>query len=422
MSKHIVIVGGGVIGLCAAYYAQRFGHQVTLLERGAASHDSCSLGNAGMITPSHFTPLAAPGMVAMGLRMMFNPESPFYIRPRLDRDLMDWGWKFYRAATAAHVARSAPLLRDLNLSSRACYEELAAESGNEFGLVKRGMLMLCATEERLQEEAELVEAAHKLGLDAEILTPQQTAQRDPGIRMTIAGATHFTQDCHLSPQKFLAGLTENILTNGGQILWETEVRGWKTAGARIAAAVTDRGEIEADEFVLAGGAWTMETARNLGLNLPMQAGKGYSLTLNQPKQAPTICSILTEARVAVTPMGDTLRFAGTMEIAGMRQGTNPARVNGILKSIPRYFPDFHPDDFRDSLAWNGLRPCSPDGLPYIGRSARYTNLAIGTGHAMMGLSLGPITGKLLAEVLSDAPLSLPLDLLSPDRYMKKNSF
>ena len=416
--KRIVILGGGVIGLCAAYYAQKFGHHIILLERGAAAHDACSLGNAGMITPSHFTPLAAPGMVGMGLRMMFNPESPFYVRPRFDRDLINWGWKFYRAANASHVERSAPLLRDLNLASRACYEELAAESGNEFGLVRHGMLMLCATEKRLHEEAELVEAAHKLGLDAEVLTPQQTAQRDPGIRMTIAGATHFTQDCHLSPQKFLAGLTEKILENGGEILWETEVQGWKTAGNKITAAETNRGEIEADEFVLSGGAWTMETARKLGLNLPMQAGKGYSLTLNQPKQSPTICSILTEARVAVTPMGDTLRFAGTMEIAGMGQETNPARVNGILKSIPKYFPDLQPDDFKDTPVWNGLRPCSPDGLPYLGRSARFANLAIGAGHAMMGLSLGPITGKLLAEILSDAPLSLPLNLLSPDRYAK----
>ena len=419
MAKRIVIVGGGVIGLCAAYYAQKFGHQVILLERGAAAHDSCSLGNAGMITPSHFTPLAAPGMVAMGLRMMLNPESPFYVRPRLNRDLMDWGWKFYRAANAAHVARSAPLLRDLNLASRACYEELAAESGAEFGLVKRGMLMLCATEKRLHEEVELVEAAHQLGLDAEVLTPEQTAQRDPGIRMTIAGATHFTQDCHLSPQKLLAGITRKILENGGEILWETEVKDWKKGGNQISAAVTNRGEIEADEFILAGGAWTMETARKLGLNLPMQAGKGYSLTLNNPKQSPTICSILTEARVAVTPMERTLRFAGTMEIAGMGQETNPARVNGILKSIPKYFPDFTPDDFQDTPVWNGLRPCSPDGLPYIGRSARFRNLAIAAGHAMMGLSLGPITGKLLAEILSDVPLSLPLNLLSPDRYTEK---
>ena len=156
---------------------------------------------------------------------MLHPESPFYVRPRLDKDLIDWGWKFYRAANAAHVARSAPLLRDLNLASRACYEELAAESGNEFGLVKRGMLMLCKTETRLHEEAGLVEAARKLGLEADVLTPQQAAERDPGIRMAIAGATHFPQDCHLSPQKFLAGLTAKILENGAKILWGTDVTG-----------------------------------------------------------------------------------------------------------------------------------------------------------------------------------------------------
>ena len=411
-----MIVGGGVIGLCAAYYAMRRGHRVTILERGEPAHDSCSLGNAGMITPSHFVPLAAPGMVSMGLRMMLNPESPFYIRPRFSKDLFSWGWKFYRAANAAHVARSAPLLRDLNLASRRCYEDLAAESGNEFGLVKRGLLMLCRTEERLHEEAKMAKMACELGLQADVLTPEQTARLDPGIRMDIVGAVHFADDCHLSPGKFIEGLTRDLLTNGAEFRWNTEVIGWNIKENKIAAVRTVDGEITADEYVLTGGAWAPQIVRELGLNLPMQAGKGYGLTLPRPKQQPNLCSILAEARVAVTPMGEALRFAGTMEIAGMGQETNPARVSGILKSIPKYFPDYTPEDFRNLPVWNGLRPCSPDGLPYIGRTSRFANLVIGTGHAMMGLSLGPITGQLLAEILSDEAPSIPLNLLRPDRY------
>lgn len=394
----------------------RRGHRVTILERGEPAHDSCSLGNAGMITPSHFVPLAAPGMVSMGLRMMLNPESPFYIRPRFSKDLFSWGWKFYRAANAAHVARSAPLLRDLNLASRRCYEDLAAESGNEFGLVKRGLLMLCRTEERLHEEAKMAKMACELGLQADVLTPEQTARLDPGIRMDIVGAVHFADDCHLSPGKFIEGLTRDLLTNGAEFRWNTEVIGWNIKENKIAAVRTVDGEITADEYVLTGGAWAPQIVRELGLNLPMQAGKGYGLTLPRPKQQPNLCSILAEARVAVTPMGEALRFAGTMEIAGMGQETNPARVSGILKSIPKYFPDYTPEDFRNLPVWNGLRPCSPDGLPYIGRTSRFANLVIGTGHAMMGLSLGPITGQLLAEILSDEAPSIPLNLLRPDRY------
>lgn len=418
--KSIAIVGGGVVGLCSAYYLRQAGHEVTVIERGAPTHDSCSLGNAGLVTPSHFLPLAAPGMVMMGLKMMLNPRSPFYIRPRLDGDLMRWAWGFVRAANAAHVERAAPILRDLNLASRELYAELydrmQKESDTDFGLVKRGLLMLCKTEERLHEEAEAAELAHKLGLAAETLTAKQAAERDPNVTMDIVGAVYFPQDCHLVPQKFLAGLTRELDKSGVTWQWQTEVTGWRTEGNRIAAVQTTQGEISADEFVLAGGSWSGLTVKPLGLRLPMQAGKGYSLTLKNPPQLPSLCSICTEARVAVTPMNDTLRFAGTMEIAGINTDINPKRIEGILASIPRYFPRFSADDFKDTPAWSGLRPCSPDGLPYLGRTAKFSNLVLATGHAMMGLSLGPITGKLVSEVISGQTSSLDLTLLSPDRY------
>ena len=414
--KSIVIVGGGVIGLCTAWYAMQKGHRVTILERGTPEHDACSLGNAGMIVPSHFVPLAAPGMVSLGLRMMLQPQSPFYVRPRLNRDLLRWGWEFCRTANKAHVERSAPLLRDLNLASRACYEQLADLTGNEFGLVKKGLLMLCKSEQTLQEEAHQAERAHDLGLPAEVLSPAQAAQIDPGLRMDIAGAVYFPQDCHLSPQKFVAGLTRALEAGGACFRWQAEVTGWRTNDSRIEAVITSQGEYEEDEYVLAGGTWSPSVIADLRLRLPMQAGKGYSITLPHPRQRPAICSILTEARVAVTPMGDSLRFGGTMEIAGLDTSINQARVQGILHAIPRYFPEFTPDDFKDLPVWSGLRPCSPDGLPYIGRFARYQNLSAATGHAMMGISLGPITGKIMAEILSNEPTSLNIQALSPDRY------
>ena len=167
---------------------------------------------------------------------------------------------------------------------------------------------------------------------------------------------------------------------------------------------------------MCGGSWSPVIARDLGLNLPMQSGKGYSLTLPKPRQLPQICAIFTEARVAATPMGNTLRFGGTMEIAGLNEEINPVRVQGIIKSVPKYYPDFTPQDFEGVRPWRGLRPCSPDGLPYVGRTARYSNLCLATGHAMMGLSLGPITGRLIAEILSDETPSIQIGLLNPDRY------
>jgi D-amino-acid dehydrogenase len=355
-------------------------------------------------------------MVSLGLRMLGNPKSPFYIRPRLDRALFDWGFKFIRAANAGHVARSAPLLRDLNLASRGCYEEFATRFGNEFGLVQKGLLMLCKTEATLHEEAETAALARKLGLPAEVLTAKQAAAIDPDIQMDIAGAVYFLKDCHLSPQKFVAGLTHDLEASRADIRWSTEVTGWRVGQGRIEAVQTNRGEVTADEYVVAGGAWSPTIARDLRVRIPIQAGKGYSITLPCPRQLPTLCSILTEARVAVTPMGQTLRFGGTMEITGLDQSISQPRVQGILDSIPRYFPAFQASDLRDLPVWSGLRPCSPDGLPYIGRFGRYANLSAATGHAMMGLSLGPITGKLMAAILSDDRPEIDITLLSPDRY------
>ncbi len=331
-----------------------------------------------MLVTSHFVPLAAPGMVAQGLKWMWNPASPFYVKPRLSRELLDWGIEFWRAATPEHVRRAAPLLRDLSIASHRCFEELAALPGSDFGLVRKGLLMLCRTAHALDEEARTAEYGRTLGIASEVLDARQAAALDPGIRMDVAGAVYFPKDCHLTPDHFVTQLQDRVAAEGVDFLWSTDVTGWRVEGGRTIRAATTRGggAVEADEFVLCGGAWSPLLARELGLRLPMQAGKGYSLTLRQPRQLPAICAILTEARVAVTPMGGALRFAGTMEIAGLNEDINPVRVRGIIAAATKYYPEFEPSDFDGVAPWRGLRPCSPDGMPYIGRTAKCANLSI----------------------------------------------
>jgi len=415
--KRIVIVGGGVIGLCSAYYCAKRGHRVTVIDAGDGEH-GCSHGNAGMIVPSHFTPLAAPGMVALGLKWMWNPESPFWIKPRLSWELLDWGLKFWRSATAEHVRRSAVVLRDMHLASRACFEEIAAECGNDFGLVKKGLLMLCKTQHALDEEAETAKAANELGIPAQVLDARQTAALDPAVRMDVAGSVYFPKDCHLSPSAFMRSLRKLFENLGVTLRDRSEVTRWEVThgGRRIATVRCGDEVIEADEFVLAAGSWSPELARDLGLRLLMQAGKGYSLTLERPRELPQICSILTEARVAVTPMGSSLRVGGTMEIAGNDTSINPRRVSGIIKAMPAYFPEFRVEDFTGLKPWVGLRPCSPDGLPFLGRSANHENLIIATGHAMMGLSLGPVSGRLVSEIVSGEQSEIDVAMLAPGRW------
>jgi len=418
--KHIVITGGGVIGLAIADAAARRGHRVTILERSARPGTSCALGSAGMIVPSHFIPLAAPGAVALALQWMWNPESPLYIRPRLSFALLTWGWRFLRAATAGHVHRAAPLLRDLQLASRSSFEDWASRFDDAFGLTTKGLLMLCRTSDGLHEEAKTADMARSLGVPAEVLTPSQTATLEPAMRFDVAGSVYYPRDCHLVPELLVAALIRSVEDAGVEIAWETAPKRWRVTGDRVTAVETDDRTIEADEFVLAAGVWSSDIAEQLGVEVAMQAGKGYSLTLPAPPRLPAICAILTEARVAVTPMGSSLRVGGTMEIVATPERTdeqvNPARVRGITRAMTEYCPDFTLDDFRDVPVWSGLRPCSPDGLPYIGRFARYANLSAATGHGMMGVSLAPVTGKLMAEILSDEAPSIDIGALSPDRH------
>jgi D-amino-acid dehydrogenase len=415
-SKHIVIIGGGIMGLSSAYYLAQRGYQITIIDRGAPGTANCSFGNAGYVTPSHVVPLASPGMVMMGLKWMRDPESPFYVRPRLATDLLSWGWRFYRAGTKAHVERSAPLLYQLNMASRACFEAWDDELGQSFSFEKKGMMLLCKSQHALDEEAEVAHLAQSLGLRVEVLDAKQTQERNPNVKLDACGAVYYADDCHMAPQKLMARLQAKLEAQNVTFRWNTEVTGWNHNEQRIKAVVTSEGEVNGDEFVLCGGSWSTVTARGLGLKIPIQAGKGYNLTLPQPHSRPAVPMIFVERRVAVTPMGDQLRFAGTMEIAGLNTDINPARIRGIKKSVPLYFPEFSDADFKDVQPWVGLRPCTPDGLPYVGRTRRYDNLCIATGHAMVGLSLGPITGQIIAQTIAGETPPFAMAQLDPDRY------
>lgn len=415
--KHVVVCGGGIVGLCCAYYLARDGHQVTLLERDAEDHDACAGGSAGYVSPSHVIPLAAPGMVALGLKWMLSSRSPFYIKPRLDAELLRWGWHFMRSCNDGNVARGAPVLADLCLRSRELFCEFDDAMRAEFQFAQHGVMNVCKTQETLDHEAHgLARLANENGVEARVLNAREAAAVEPGAKMDIVGAVYFPGDAHLTPRRFTTVLTRLLRAAGVTLRFNSPVTGWRTAGARLSAAVTPGGDVPADEFVLAGGSWSPSMLAGLGVRLPLQAGKGYSLTLEQPRLKLKTSMILTEARVAVTPMGETLRFGGTMEISGLNSPPRPERVQQIIQSAPKYLPEMREDDFSGVTAWHGLRPVSPDGLPYVGRFVRHENLLAACGHAMLGVTLAPITGRLIAEVVGGRKPSIALETLRPDRF------
>lgn len=415
MSKSVVVIGGGVVGLCSAYFLAKAGHKVTLLERGGPHHDCCSLGNAGMVVPSHFEPLAAPGMVGYGIRMMLRRNSPFGFKPSINSDLVRWGWLFAKSCNSENVERGSRLLRDLNMASRTLYQEMAAASGNAFGLEECGLVMLCATQKAFDAESKLADLARSLDLKVDVLNKSDVENLEPTVRLNAVGAVHFLDDCHLNPVALVQWLQAETQRLGVEHRFNSAVTGAMVENGRVKALQTPAGDVTADEYVLAAGAWSGKLAMGLGFRMPMQGGKGYSsdLPVSVP---PKHCFILVEARIAVTPIADKLRFAGTMEIVGDDLSVNPRKHQGILDSIPRYMPDFAPQDFRDLGVWSGLRPCSADGLPYLGRPAHLSNLVVATGHSMMGVSMAPVTGRVVADLVEESVPGFNLAPLIPDRF------
>jgi D-amino-acid dehydrogenase len=405
-----------VIGLSCALFLLERGQRVTLVERGGPDHDCCSLGNAGFISPSHIVPLSAPGIVGRALRWMGDPTSPFYVRPRVDPALVAWGVRFWRASRPDRARRAEPVLRDLALRSRELFLSLAEQTGDAFSLVREGLLILFRNGHALEEEVAVAERVRELGMPATVLDANGVAALEPGLTLDAVGGVHYPLDAHILPERFHAAMSRLVAERGGTFVWNAELSGLHVEGRRVRAARTACGEIEGDEFVLAAGAWTPLLLRPLGLKLPLQPGKGYSLTLETPRELPRRSLILAEARIAITPMGPRLRVGGTMELAGYDLGISPPRIRGILRSFTRYLPAFAPEDFNSVRPWAGLRPCSPDGLPYVGRFERFENLSVAAGHAMMGLSLAPVTGELIGQILLGERPSIDPAPLRPDRY------
>jgi D-amino-acid dehydrogenase len=415
MSKAIII-GGGIIGLFSAYYLNKSGWDVEVVDRGDLS-DNCSYGNAGMITPSHFVPLAAPGMVEQGIRWMFNSKSPFYVKPSFNPELVGWGLKFLKSATKKHVDRSAGALRDISMISKKLYSEFERDSEIEFGLEDKGILMLFKSPKMAEEEQHLAETATNLGLDAQYLTPEQCGKLQPGVELDILGAVHYHCDAHLYPNKLMPALIKYLEGKGVMIHRNEEIVKIAHEAGKVTSISSKDKEFKGDAYVLAGGAWSPAIAKMAGLKVPLMPGKGYSFMVPQDgSKRMTIPSILCEARVAVTPMNGSIRYGGTMEVGKINDQVNMNRVKGIVESVPKYFPNFKPELPQIKDIWFGFRPVSPDGMPYIGLSSKYNNLAIATGHAMIGLSLGPATGKIINDVLNGTRPGMNIDVFSPGRF------
>lgn len=412
----MVVIGGGIIGLCSAYYLQKEGHEVTVIDKSDFT-SGASYVNAGYITPSHIIPLAAPGIITKGLKWMLNPASPFYMKPRLNSDFLKWAWAFKKSATHKKVAESMKVIRDINVLSRELYQEMKNSGDFDFHYEHRGLLMAYQHEKYGEEEWNVGQKAIELGLEVEHLSAQQVQELQPNANLNVKGAVYYHCDAHMTPHDFMRDMLAYLKSQGVEILANEEVKDLEVANKSITKLITDKREIQADEFVLAAGSWSSLLSKKLGINLLLQAGKGYRINVAR-ETGIRLPTILIEAKVAVTPMQGLTRFAGTMEIAGINHKINPVRVNAIAQAASKYFEGLQITEQEKADAQCGLRPVTPDGLPYIGKTDKCKNLVFATGHAMMGWSMGPATGKLVTEIVDGNKTPLRLKLYNIDKRLE----
>jgi D-amino-acid dehydrogenase len=410
-----LVIGGGAVGICCSHYINDLGKQVAVVEKDGICSGS-SYGNAGLIVPSHSIPLAAPGVISQGLKWMFNPAGPFYIKPRFQRDLLSWLWKFRSACNRHHVQRSIPVLRELSFASLKLFDELATIAGDDWGYEKNGAITLFNTHKGFEHSVKEARLLRHHGVDNRIIPKSELKEFIGEMRTTAIGGVFFPQDAQLDPEKFVRRLARFVAKKGVNLLTSVEVIGFETAGRMVKAVKTTRGDIAVEEVVLAGGAWSPEIARDLQLKLWIEPAKGYSLTFKRPARCPATPFNLAEARVFYTPMADTVRLSGTLALCGFDLSIDRRRTQAILNAVPEYLPDLNPRTLELVEIWRGLRPCSPDGLPYIGRPARYDNVIIAAGHGMLGISLAPITGKIIARLTENEIPPIDMAAVSIERF------
>lgn len=413
MSK-IVIVGGGVVGLFTAWYLKKEGADVTVVDRGDFT-DGCSFGNAGLIVPSHIIPMASPGMLKKGLKNLFRPSSPVSARIAPDADLIRWYLKFTGAATTKHVQESIPVLKELSVFSKSLYVDLKDSGELDFPFWRNGLLMLYKSQHAGDELFEEAELARQAGLQVDDLSADDIHKLEPNCLPAVSGGVHYHSDDHLNPSELMHALVTTLEKSGVTLVRNCKVTKIRLDGSKAVAIETESGEFEFDQLVVTAGIWSSEILKQLKSRVAVQPGKGYSFKV-KTKAAINYPALLADANVAVSPLGGGItQFGGGMEVGYDGYKIKQARVKQIIKAVGEFYPTEGGMEISEDQIWQGHRPCSFDGLPFIGKVPAYSNVFAGTGHSMMGVTLAPATGKLISELITGKASSLELHPFRIDR-------
>ena len=409
------MIGGGAIGVASAYYLGRSGWQVTVVDSGEIGR-GCSYGNSGLITPSHSHPLPGPGVVRQAIHWMLQRDSPFYVRPRLDPAFLSWGWRFRRYCSSEASEQGFQALLRLGRASLQLYDELAQTHSLDFFYQNKGLLHVYQSRkgaEGARREQETLEAS---GFTTQLLSRQETIDFEPALNDRVQAGLFIEGDAHGHCYDYVQCMASEVRGLGGSFLTQRAVSSITVERGRVTRVLTasPEEEIPADLVVLAAGSWTSSLAAPLGIRIPLQPAKGYSCTIDSYPGSPKVPFLLPENRVIVTPFAERLRFGGTLELAGFDLSLNERRYKAVVRGGREVLKE--PVPMKNEESWCGLRPLLPDGLPIIDRARHTDGLIVATGHAMLGFTHSPITGKLVAELANDQTPSVSLAPFRLDRF------
>lgn len=415
MSRRVVaVVGGGVVGLCAAYYLEQQGDcEVVVVDAGSAGHGA-SWGSGGWIVPSLSGPIPAPGVISYTLRSLGRRSSPVYLAPRFSPALVRWMWGFWRKCNGDAHAKGMEATAELNRPTMQLFDEMQA-NGVEFRMWRDGMLFAYLDPAGAEAEVSYLQPLAEFGVQVPraVLTRDEVHALEPALGPDVSAGVMVEGERHVDPGEFTDALSRHLRAKGVRIIERSPVTGFRTDGERVRSVQTAVGDTEVDQILLAAGAWTTPVARLLGSRVPMQAGKGYSFSI-RPGDPPRRPLYLAEARVGLSPLGDRLRVAGTMELSGLNLRLDPRRLDAIEAGARRYLADW--PEGRRSDEWTGMRPVPPDGQPIVGRLPGWDNAFVSTGHSMLGVTLGPASGQAMATLMSTGDIPEVLQPFDPGRF------
>lgn len=412
---HVIVIGGGVVGACSAHYLAAAGNRVTILDRGrfgrGASHANC-----GYVCPSHVLPFAGPGAVWSTLKTLFQRNSPLKVCPRTVLANLGWFLGFQRRCNERDMLAAGTAIQSLLRSSRTLFDELIATEKLDCEWEQKGLLFVFRTQKEFEHYQHTDELLHeRFNMGAKRLDADSLLQLEPALLPGNAGGFHYTGDAHLRPDRLMSELKRVLLAKGVEIVENCEVTGFVRENGKAKAVSGPTREFSADHFVVATGAWTPLLNREMGCRVPIQPGKGYSITMPRPAVCPTIPLIFEEHRVAITPFQSGYRIGSTMEFAGYDETMNRSRLSLLTDAAKHYLREPLAEPVQEE--WWGWRPMTFDSLPIIARSPAMSNVLIAAGHNMLGLSMAPATGKLVSELLGEVQPHLDVGPYSLNRFV-----